>query len=66
MRAIKFAVVISAAAASASCGTSIGEFAFDAAFVASQAYDIKECREAYERTGDTLRLQVCETEVTGR
>ncbi len=66
MQTLRVAFLIAAAVASSSCGTNFGEFAFDTAYVASQASDVKACREAYEQTGDRFLLQSCEAEVLGR
>ncbi len=51
------------ALASVSCGTNVGEAAFDAAYVFGQASELRECRQTYERTGDSFRLQECEAEL---
>mgnify|MGYP001194564276 CR=1 FL=1 len=60
------ALLIAATIASSSCGTSFGEVAFDAAYVASQASEVKACRDAYEQTGDRFLLQSCEADIWGR
>lgn len=59
----KIFIVVVAAASLSGCGSmDFGETFFDASLVASEALEIKDCRDTYQLTGDRLRLENCETD----
>ena len=66
MKQLKAVLALAGCAAAASCGTNFGDAAFDVAYVAAQASEVRDCHDTYRRTGDAFRLQDCEADVRGR
>ena len=57
-----FIVVVAVAALNGCSSMDFGETFFDATWVAAEALEIKDCRDAYQLTVDRLRLENCETD----
>lgn len=56
-------ICVAAAALLNGCSSfDFGEALIDTAWVAADAREIKECRDAYRLTEDRIRLEVCDTE----
>lgn len=62
MRANRLFCMAAAAVLNGCSSFDFGDALIDTAWVAADAQEIKECRDAYRLTEDRLRLAVCDSE----